>query len=364
MKNLKLVILVGILVGLSGCAVTLPPLDPGADKIVIYRACAPNSIDGSIDSCKGSSPDAVEIDQLMAKVASGECKYTLEKGKDSQGRILHSQVNTVMSPFISIAAKPDDKVAWYFANAKNNVNKFKGTHGLLTFSRPSSPGSEHRLSIFTCGLEKIVEQKPKSSATCDVVFKNYEGKWQTATDYKRAWNKDKEGRIYNITKSDNGYNVTITSDEDFPILKSFNLTKEEFLDVTDITVNSSVSFLQNGSLGWTVGASAAKKCGSHNTCKTMQAQMFPGGAVAKFKDCRDEVLVDDECREHDTIFHQSTNKISKADRFFCINDRGEYVNNPNLDKRTNKTFKEMHEKVSTSTFVRVSSIKKEFDGDL
>ena len=147
MKNLKLVILVGILVGLSGCAVTLPPLDPGADKIVIYRACAPNRFDGSIDACKKASPNAVEIDQLMAKVASGECKYTLEKGKDSEGRILHTQVNTVMSPFIAIAAKPDDKVAWYFANAKNNVNKFKGTHGLLTLSRPSSPGSEHRLSI-------------------------------------------------------------------------------------------------------------------------------------------------------------------------------------------------------------------------
>jgi hypothetical protein len=213
-------------------------------------------------------------------------------------------------------------------------------------------------------VTSVKTEKVVNTATCDVVFKNFEGKWQTVMDYERAWNKDIEGRIYNITKSDNGYNITVTSDEDLPLLKSFNLTKDEFLDISDITVNSSVSFLQNGSLGWTVGASAAKKCGSHDTCKTMQATLFPGGAVAKFKDCRDEVVVDDQCREQKHIYHQSTKKISKADRFFCINDKGEYVNNPNLDKKTNKSFKKMHDMFTATTFVRVSSIKKEFDGDL
>jgi len=226
------------------------------------------------------------------------------------------------------------------------------------------------LQIPTMPKKEVVKKEVVKKDVVDVCDNNmnFEGKWQTAKDYKFAWEKDlKEGTIYDITKSSSGYNIKITSDVDSSMMEKFNIKKDDYFAVSDIELkDSSLGRHKFATLGWKEGVSAATKCGLDSKCPPQIATMFfPGGVRQAFNLCQNEIILDQSCQgRKDMIYHTTTNKIAKEDRFFCMNVKGEYVNNPALSKSSNKAFKKQHNMVGATTFVRLSAIKPEFDGDL
>ena len=185
--------------------------------------------------------------------------------------------------------------------------------------------------------------EPKPEPKLEVEPFNFIGKWQTVGDYEKT-KVGKEGKVYEISKTSNGFKIKITDDSGSggPFW-----TMEDLYNITDIQTKNSFTLL-----GWKEGTLAAEKCNAKCPKGYIGRKFFSKGAAKIYKNCVTKYGYVDGYNEGNL-----QGKVKEGHYFYCEIEKGEYIPMEGVSKSQNKQMKKMHEARYWHAFVRLSEIE-------